>query len=94
MGGSRRLHLGACTRKSGTAHELARLAIALPVEVCHHPWMANDENQDKPESKFAEVIRKGREKRAGMEPQSRDRGEMTRAFDILKDSADKPPAEN
>jgi hypothetical protein len=58
--------------------------------------MANDEQQNKPESKFAEVIRKGREKRAGMEQQTHDRSEPSRAFDILRDSdsADKPPTEN
>jgi len=50
--------------------------------------MAN-EAKDQPESKFAEVIRRGREKRAGMEQQPRDRADTTdieQAFKIIKDS--------
>ena len=37
--------------------------------------MAN-ETKEKPESKFAEVIRKGKEKRAGMEQQSERRAQV------------------
>ena len=50
--------------------------------------MANDAKAE-PESKFAEVIRKGREKRAGMEPQTRDRADtddIAQTFKIIKDS--------
>jgi len=50
--------------------------------------MAN-EAKGEPESKFAEVIRKGREKRAGMEQQPRDRADLNdidQAFKIIKDS--------
>jgi len=41
--------------------------------MCHDAAMAIEEPKDGSESKFAEVIRKGREKRAGMERQSADR---------------------
>ena len=50
--------------------------------------MANEE-KDKPESKFAEVIRKGREKRAGMDQQTREREDtnaLDQASNNLKDS--------
>lgn len=61
--------------------------------------MANEEPKEKPESKYAEVIRKGKEKRAGMVQQSerrakaeeemRQREDLDRvdqSFKIIKDS--------
>jgi hypothetical protein len=50
--------------------------------------MAMEEPKDKPESKFAEVIRKGREKREGLNRQSLDRENIKDAEElkIIRDS--------
>ena len=43
--------------------------------VWHHARMPNQKPKDQPESKFAEVIRKGKEKRAVLNKQSAKRAE-------------------
>lgn len=43
--------------------------------MCHDPLMQNPKPKDQPESKFAEVIRKGKEKRSGMQQQSEQRAQ-------------------
>ena len=48
------------------------VAIAFASRVCHHPAMAN-EKPNALEGKFAETLRKSREKRAGMKEQSQQR---------------------
>ena len=50
-----------------------RFAIAFPSQLCHDRGMLNEKPKASPESKFAEVIRKGKEKRRGMEQQSEQR---------------------
>lgn len=50
-------------------------AIALQSRLCHHPGMPNEKSKAPPEGKFAETIRKSREKRAGMKEQSEQRAQ-------------------
>ena len=64
------------------------LAIALPTQLCHACGMANDKPTGQPESKFAEVIRKGREKRNGMQQQSERRAEAEAKALAREDSPD------
>ena len=53
------------------------IAIAFVRRVCHHPGMANEKPKTPPpEGKFAETLRKSREKRAGMKEQSQQRSQQ------------------
>lgn len=54
--------------------------------MCDDPGVTNEKPQDQPESKFAEVIRKCKEKRAAMEQQSERPADIEQAFKIFKDS--------
>jgi len=66
--------------------------------VCHDPGMGNEEAKDQPEGRFAEAIRKSKEKRAGMqkaterlanledESRNRENTSLDRAFETIKDS--------
>lgn len=67
--------------------------------MCHDPGMAHEKPKDPPEGRFAEAMRKSKEKRAGMqrpaenrasfEEESRDRQDTSvadRAAEIIKDS--------
>ena len=67
--------------------------------MCHDPGMANEEAKEQPEGRFAEAIRKSKEKRAGMQratetlsnlkDESRNREDTSaadRAFETIKDS--------
>jgi len=75
------------------------LALAFESCVCHDPDMANEEAKDKLEGRFAEAIRKSKEKRASMqraterpanlEDESRNNEDTSvagRAFESIKDS--------
>ena len=48
---------------------------AFASRLCHHPGMANETPKNPAEGKFAETMRKSREKRAGMKEQSEKRAQ-------------------
>jgi hypothetical protein len=50
-------------------------AIASKRQLCHHAPMPNDKSKAQSESKFAEAMRKSKEKRAGMQQQSERRAQ-------------------
>jgi len=77
-----------CARKA-FFHFLVLLSL-LQAELCHHPGMAHEKPKDKdePESKFAEVIRKGKEKRRGMNQQSEERAKAEQASLDREDTND------
>ena len=51
------------------------LVIAFASRLCHHSGMANETPKNPGEGKFAETMRKSKEKRAGMKEQSEKRAQ-------------------
>lgn len=62
------------------------MLFALRSWVCNDPAMYTPNPKDKPESKFAEVIRKGKEKREGMNRTSDERARAEQESPIQEDS--------
>ena len=68
------------------SYSQSRVAIAFASRVCHHPGMANEKSKAPPEGKFAETMRKSREKRASMTEQSQQRAQAQEESLLLEEA--------